>query len=79
MESRFAEGLARDGAGVDAASAGIWRSLDDGDALSEIGGLRAGFFAGWSAADDDEIKSVTRWQDGLRRITPLNLGSVLPR
>src|SRR5207248_556678 len=58
IERRFAQRLAGHSAGVDAASADLRGTLDDGHALAEISCLGAGLFARGPAADDHQIEVV---------------------
>src|SRR6266849_7009312 len=46
IEGGFAEGLAGDGAGVDATATHVLSALDDGNALPKVGSLCAALFAG---------------------------------
>src|SRR5260370_6659774 len=68
VERGFAEGLAGNGAGIDATSAHMFGALDDGDAFAEIGGLGGAFFTSRAAADDDQIETVARSHEFLRRV-----------
>src|SRR5467141_1656021 len=63
-----AKGLAGNGAGVDATAAHVFGALDDGHALAEIGCLRATFFTGGSATDNDQIESIARSHESLRGV-----------
>src|SRR5882762_4325477 len=58
IEGGFAEGLAGDGAGVDATATHVLSALDDGNALPKVGSLGAALFAGRPAADHKEVESV---------------------
>src|SRR5438105_10635612 len=63
IQRRFAQRLAGHGAGVDAASADLRGTLDDGNSLAEISCLGAGLFARGPAADDDQIETVACCQN----------------
>src|SRR5712692_9862379 len=68
VERGFAEGLAGNGAGIDTTSAHMLGALDDGNAFAEIGGLGAAFFTSRAAADHDQIETVARSHEFLRRV-----------
>src|SRR6266849_2010965 len=68
IEGGFAEGLAGNGAGVDATSAHVLGAFDDNDALAEVGGLGAALLTSRAAPDDDEIESVARSHEFLREV-----------
>src|SRR5713101_4525848 len=68
VESGFAQGLAGNGAGIDATAAHMLGALDDGNAFAEIGGLGGALFTSRAAADYDEIERVTRRHESLRRV-----------
>ena len=68
IEGGFAQGLAGDGAGVDAATAHVLGALDDGDALAEVRGLCAALLTGRPAANHDEVERLARSHEFLRRI-----------
>ena len=55
IEDGLAQGLARDGAGVDAHSADLVASLDDHDLLAQLGGLDGGSLPGGTTADHHQI------------------------
>jgi hypothetical protein len=71
IERGFAQRLAGNGAGVDAASAHMLDALDNGNAFAEIGSLRAAFFARGATANHDEIELVVRSHKSPREsVTP---------
>src|SRR5260370_718929 len=76
VECRFAEGLAGNGTGIDATAAHMFGALDDGNAFAEIGGLGAAFFTSRAAADHDQIETVARSHEFLRRV--LTCGPAFP-
>jgi hypothetical protein len=57
-DHRLAQGLARDGAGVDADAAHGAALLDDGGAMAQLGGLNGGPLARRAAADADQVVLV---------------------
>src|SRR6185436_19742775 len=57
-DHRLAQGLARDGAGVDADAAHGAALLDDGGAMAQLGGLDGGALARGAAADADQVVVV---------------------
>ena len=61
-EDRFADGLARDRARVDADAAHATTPLDHRGAMSELRCLDRGALPGGSAADRNEVVVVVRWQ-----------------
>src|SRR5882724_8896740 len=66
VEGGFAQGLAGNGAGVDATAAHVFGALDDGDALAEIRGLGAALLTSRPAADHDEVERLARSHEFLR-------------
>src|SRR5689334_19223961 len=56
IESGLAQSLAGHSAGVNAAAAGNTGPFDHGDPLAEVRRLGAGFFAGRTTANDDQIE-----------------------
>jgi len=58
IERGLAEGLAGNGAGIDATAAHILGAVDNGNAFAKVGGLSASLLTGGAAADDDQIKIV---------------------
>src|SRR5712664_444268 len=68
VERGFAEGLAGNGAGIDATAAHMLGALDDGNAFAEIGGLGTTLFTSRAAADHDQIETVARSHKFLRRV-----------
>src|SRR5260370_5426878 len=67
VESGFAQGLAGNSAGINAASAHMLGALDDGNALAKVGGLGGALFTSRAAADHDEIERGTRSHEFLHR------------
>lgn len=55
-EDGLAEGLGRDGAGVDGDAADVLHLFNDADTAAEFGGLDGGFLAAGSGTDDNEVK-----------------------
>jgi hypothetical protein len=72
IERGLAQRLAGDGTGVDAAAAWVVGAFDDGNALAEIGGLRAGLFSSGTATDDDQIERLNGRHRSLPRHTHRN-------
>ena len=60
VEHRFAQGLRRDRAGVDADATGHALAVDDGDALAELGRGNGGALTAGTAADDEQVEVVHR-------------------
>ena len=55
VQRGLAQGLTRDGAGVDLSAAHDLGFLDDGDGLAEFGRLDRGLLTGGPGADDDAV------------------------
>jgi hypothetical protein len=58
IEDGFPPGLRRDGAGVDADAANHVPSLDDADALTQLGRTDRRLLATWTGADDQQVVVV---------------------
>jgi hypothetical protein len=70
VQGGFAQRFAGDRAGVDATAAGVLSAFDHGDALAEVGGLRAGFFSRRAAADDQQVKLLVGRHRNLPQLFP---------
>ncbi len=56
----FAQRLAGNGAGINAAPARMLGTLDHRNAFAKVRRLRTGLFAGWAAADHDQVEVVAQ-------------------
>ena len=56
IEGRFAKCFAGNSSGVDTTAANRRSTLDNGNALAEIGRLSGTFFASGATADDQQVK-----------------------
>jgi hypothetical protein len=66
VESGFAQGLAGNRAGINAASAHMPGALDDGHTLAKVGSLGTALFTGGAAANHDQIELFVRGHTFLR-------------
>src|SRR5262249_42092501 len=58
IQRRLAQRLGGNSAGVDARATDVRLSLDEGDALAEVGRLRGAFFTGGARADHDQVVAI---------------------